>query len=178
MFSITKVDDKVNSYHYREYLLDTEDDVAKLPTSTKRGTQIADGSSDAIMNDTCGINSKAFVVSTATMYVLGNDDQWHKIETNNVGSSSSPNGSGNAQTDGGLIVNSYIDNETKHLKFVLTNGVELDAGLINVMPEVTEEDNGKIMMVVDGRWTLVNGKEETLTIEAEDTSGNYYSRSL
>ena len=79
MFSITKVDDKNNSYKYKEFLLDTVDDVAKLPTSKKMGTQEVTKESDTIINDICGIGSQAFVIENSSVYILGNDDTWHEI---------------------------------------------------------------------------------------------------
>ena len=79
MFSVTKVDDKNNSYKYKEFLLDAVDDVAKLPTSKKMGTQEVTKDSDAILNDYCGAGSTAFVIENSSAYILGNDDVWHEI---------------------------------------------------------------------------------------------------
>lgn len=79
MYSITNVNGRINSDDYREYLLDSSDDVLKLPTSTKEGTQEITENSDFLQNDICSPGSIAFCLNPLSIYVLGNDDVWHKI---------------------------------------------------------------------------------------------------
>ena len=165
MFSIKIVDDKVNSHNYREYLLDLLSVVNNLPTSTQRGKQTS--SNDVILNDTCGIGSKAFVIESSSWYILGNDDEWHQI-----------NGSGSSGGGGFSSSFTVSTDENHNLIFTFDDGSVVNAGAINILPDVTEADNGKTMKVVDGKWTMVNDEEETLTVDTSDTAGNYYSRKL
>ena len=76
MFSITKVKDHQNSINYKEFTCDLSSDIAKLPTNVTEGTQ---GESGDVNNDRCAVGSTAFVIETASVYILGNDSLWHKI---------------------------------------------------------------------------------------------------
>ena len=55
--------------------------------------------------------------------------------------------------DGRSVTNISIDTK-HHLICQMSDETEIDAGLLVVLPDVTEADNGKILKVVDGKWTL------------------------
>lgn len=76
MYSILQVKDRKNSSGYREFIIDTVEDVATLPTSTTKGEIQVNREDD---NKCCAIGSVAFVIADSSVYMLGNDNQWHKI---------------------------------------------------------------------------------------------------
>ena len=76
MFAITKVHGKTNSYAHREFLLNSLDDLDKLPRYGVRGTQ--NNPDDTVADEPCAIGSEATIVTgTDTyMYILTPDNQW------------------------------------------------------------------------------------------------------
>ena len=50
-----------NDYNYKEFIVDTDADIADLPTKG-----VAPG-------------SNCLVVETSDVYILGNDNEWHKL---------------------------------------------------------------------------------------------------
>lgn len=60
MFSIIKVFDNYNNSNYREYICDDISDISSLPVD-------------------CAVGSTAFVIDGSSVYMLGNDKQWHEI---------------------------------------------------------------------------------------------------
>lgn len=74
MFSLTKIGDK-NVNKVREFVLDTIDDLIKLPTQTKKGTQ--DGNS--VDNECCATGSSAFIISTSQLYMLNSEGNWCEL---------------------------------------------------------------------------------------------------
>ena len=66
--TITHVAGKPNSSEQYQFLIDTEADVARLPTLTKIGKEL---------NRTVAPMSTA-LTSDGRLFVLCNDDQWHE----------------------------------------------------------------------------------------------------
>jgi hypothetical protein len=75
MFSITKVGNNINSAQVREFVADTVDDINSLPHIKTRGKQ----STNVTSNDCVAAGSTCFCIDPPSVYMLGNDDEWHQI---------------------------------------------------------------------------------------------------
>lgn len=75
MFTLTAIARKSNSSQLREYTLDTSDDVALLPTQTKKGTH----PTNTVDNDYCSTGSSAFVISTSQLFMLNSEGIWCEV---------------------------------------------------------------------------------------------------
>lgn len=73
------------AFNYSEFVCDTEEDISKLPTSTKKG----------ILNnktfEVCSIGSTADVVESGKVYILSNENEWVFFKTRNPDGSKSIN---------------------------------------------------------------------------------------
>lgn len=76
-FKITKINGQPNSVETREFICQTEDDIAKLPRYGIHGTQ--DDINDTVSNNPCAIGSTALVCTTANVYILAPDNSWIKL---------------------------------------------------------------------------------------------------
>ena len=70
MISIQNIHERPQSPKYRvEFLIDSETDIADLPTSEAEGTEI---------EMICAPGSIAYTADLTSTYMLGNDNIWHK----------------------------------------------------------------------------------------------------
>ena len=83
MFSITKVGNDINTRQIREFIADKSTDIDNLPRQNIRGIQNA---KEDPLNDMVSAGSKCFVIETSETYMLGNDNEWHLIQTATGGS--------------------------------------------------------------------------------------------
>lgn len=83
MFSITKVGNDINTRQIREFIADKSTDIDNLPRQNIRGIQNA---KEDPLNDMVSAGSKCFVIETSETYMLGNDKEWHLIQTATGGS--------------------------------------------------------------------------------------------
>lgn len=83
MFSITKVGNDINTRQIREFIADKNTDIDKLPRQNIRGIQ---NTKEDPLNDIVSAGSKCFVIETSETYMLGNDNEWHLIQTATGGS--------------------------------------------------------------------------------------------
>lgn len=67
-------------YNYSEFVIDSADDIAKLPTST------ADTVADGQHFNTCSVGSIAVVTGERKTYILNNNDEWTLFENFAAGS--------------------------------------------------------------------------------------------
>lgn len=70
------------------------------------------------------------------------------------------NGSPGEQGDAGVSVTNVAINDKHHLICTMSDGTEIDAGEIAMLPDVTEANEGKIMKVVNGKWTLASDSND------------------
>ena len=76
MYSITKVGDRTNSGSIREFVADTLEDISKLPHLKTQGVQQGD---NTVSNDCVMAGSSCFCIENSSVWMLGNDDEWHEI---------------------------------------------------------------------------------------------------
>lgn len=74
MINLLRIGNAYFSPDRKEFLIDGESDVANLPTSTTRG-------STAQASACCAPGSIAYTPDMALIYMLGNDNEWHLVET-------------------------------------------------------------------------------------------------
>ena len=70
MISVLKIGTGYYDPDIKEFLIDSASDVNNLPTSNKAGTDIP---------GVCAPGSVAYTANMKLMYMLGNDDTWHKV---------------------------------------------------------------------------------------------------
>lgn len=75
MFAITKIGDRTVA-KVKEFIADIPDDVQKLPTQTKKGTQICQ---DTVSNEYCATGSSVFIISTAQLFILNSKGVWCEV---------------------------------------------------------------------------------------------------
>lgn len=75
---LTSINGKLTASQYREYLCDSESDIALLPKCDVRGNLTKD-TSDIMSNDPCAIGSKALVCATGDIWILSPSNEWVKI---------------------------------------------------------------------------------------------------
>ena len=76
MYSITKVGDRTNSGSIREFVADKLEDISKLPHLKTQGIQQGN---DTVSNDCVMAGSSCFCIENSSVWMLGNDDEWHEI---------------------------------------------------------------------------------------------------
>jgi len=68
MISIQKIEERAFAPKYKvEFLIDSDSDIADLPTSTKEG---------AYIELICAPGSVAYTADMANIFMLGNNDEW------------------------------------------------------------------------------------------------------
>lgn len=72
---LTSINGKPTVSEYREYLCDTNDDIALLPKYGVKGNLTVD-TSDIMSNDPCAIGSKALVCATGEIWILSPSNEW------------------------------------------------------------------------------------------------------
>lgn len=72
---LTKINEKIIASNYREYLCDTDADIALLPKDGIKGT-LATNTSDILGNDPCSIGSMAYVCDSKKFYILSPNNEW------------------------------------------------------------------------------------------------------
>lgn len=75
---LLSINNKSAISNYREYLLDSEADIALLPKYNTEGNLTLD-TSDIMSNDPCGIGSKAMICNTGDIWVLSPSNEWTKL---------------------------------------------------------------------------------------------------
>lgn len=60
-------------YNYSEFILDNENDISFLPTSTSVGH------SDGVEVSACSIGSIAYVINQRKVYILNNENVWRLL---------------------------------------------------------------------------------------------------
>ena len=70
MISILKISGKPNTATIKEFLCDTESEVTQLPHIKSDGNGLSEW---------CSAGSTAICIDPLSVYILGNDDVWHKI---------------------------------------------------------------------------------------------------
>ena len=91
---LTAINGKPTVSEYREYLCDTEADIALLPKYGIRGS-LTEDTSDIMSNDPCAIGSKAIVIATGDTWILSPSNEWSKIGNSNDTNSGSDSDSNN-----------------------------------------------------------------------------------
>ena len=75
MFTVTGIAGRSNSSSLRNYTLDTPDDVALLPTQTKKGKH----PKNTVDNEYCSTGSSAFIISTSQLFMLNSEGIWCEV---------------------------------------------------------------------------------------------------
>lgn len=85
---LTSINGKSTVSQYREYLCDSEADIALLPKYGIKGN-LTDDTSDIMSNDPCAIGSKAMVCVTGDVWILSPSNEWVKVGSENSGKGAS-----------------------------------------------------------------------------------------
>ena len=70
-----KINDRFNQYSVRKFIVDTVEDIQKLPRQDIFGT-IETDPNDKETNNPCACGSLAFVTSTFDLYILNASNEW------------------------------------------------------------------------------------------------------
>ncbi len=71
------INGKPNSHKQKEFICNTEDEIALLPKSDTKGTFL--DPNDTFGNEPCAIGSIALVCETSAVYMLAPNNEWIKI---------------------------------------------------------------------------------------------------
>lgn len=67
---------KANNLRQYQFFIDTDEDVASLPTTTENGTQQGNDVTSCLP---CGKGSVAFSIASGSAYILNSNNEWVKI---------------------------------------------------------------------------------------------------
>lgn len=76
MYSITKIGNNVNTTNIREFVADKREDIEQLPHINKEGVE---QNGDSMSNNKVFAGSMCICLEDGSVWMLGNDDEWHEL---------------------------------------------------------------------------------------------------